>query len=290
VACLVLSIVFIVVAAAFAIALASRQGGSQWNDAFRQVARRFHGVLHPGGWFQHPAVWIRHGEAQCRLSIVRLRGLGDERCLQMTIQQRDLSSRCEMFSHESRQSLLPSLNGLAAVEFDWKAFRRHWHVWTDGGDDVRQLLTDGVRLAIEQLIGPSSGGLAREMTISVSPGWLVVRKISPIPRGHDLEDFVERVCSLSDQLNLAAAAGIEFVAGDVPQLLEDARCGVCGDGLVQDIVVCRRCNTPHHRDCWQYGGGCATYACGGRECFVPAVAPLAEPQWENPVDRRVKPR
>jgi hypothetical protein len=147
-----------------------------------------------------------------------------------------------------------------------------------------------VRLAVQQLDSFQTGGIGQELTISISPGWLVVRKVTAAPRGAVLEEFVQRVCSLADQLNLAAAAGIEFVAGDEPQLLEDARCGVCGDGLVQDVVVCRRCNTPHHRDCWQYGGGCATYACGGRECFVPAIAQLAEPEWERGGSRRIKPR
>jgi hypothetical protein len=121
----------------------------------------------------------------------------------------------------------------------------------------------------------------------------VVRKLWHSPRGSDLEEFVERVCALSDQLNLAAAAGIEFLVSEQPQLLEDARCGVCGDNLASEVVVCRRCNTPHHRECWEYGGGCATYGCGGRECFLPGVAPLAGPHWDGQsaaLDRPLKPR
>jgi hypothetical protein len=64
---------------------------------------------------------------------------------------------------------------------------------------------------------------------------------------------------------------------------------VCGDHLAEEIVICRRCNTPHHRECWQYGGGCATYGCGGRECFVPGVAPLAAPHWEGQFQRAERP-
>jgi sarcosine oxidase delta subunit len=112
------------------------------------------------------------------------------------------------------------------------------------------------------------------------------------PRGVEIEEFVERVCALSDQLNLAAAAGIEFLVSDQAQLLEEAHCGVCGDNLASDLVVCRRCNTPHHRECWHYGGGCATYGCGGRDCAVPGIAPLARPHWDatNALDRSLKPR
>ena len=129
------------------------------------------------------------------------------------------------------------------------------------------------------------------MTISLMPGWVVIRKVWHSPRGADLESFVERALAVSDQISLAVAAGIEFIVGQQPQLLEDARCGVCGESLANEIVVCRRCNTPHHRDCWQFGGGCATYACGSRECTVPAIAPLTNPPFNgSPTDTTHPPK
>jgi len=42
----------------------------------------------------------------------------------------------------------------------------------------------------------------------------------------------------------------------------DARCGICSDELQDPVVVCRRCETPMHRQCWSFTGGCATYGCG----------------------------
>ena len=38
-------------------------------------------------------------------------------------------------------------------------------------------------------------------------------------------------------------------------------CLVCGDGLRAEPVTCRRCHTPHHAECWDYAGGCVTFAC-----------------------------
>ncbi len=29
-------------------------------------------------------------------------------------------------------------------------------------------------------------------------------------------------------------------------------------------VVCTACRTPHHKECWRYNTGCATFACGER--------------------------
>lgn len=288
--CTVIGLIVLVSFLALAVGALSGSRGSDWNQAFGHVARRFHGMLHPGGWFHAPAVWFQHGQAHGRLTISPLRGAGRERVVQFTIQQREIESRAEIFYYQTREALLPPKRGLSPVEFDWEDFRRRWQVLADDGEATRQLLTDGVRLAIDLLWRCPIPG---EMLISLSPGWLVVRKVWYLPRGIDLEGFVERACNLSDQLNLAGAAGIEFVVGDEPQLLQDARCGVCGDGLAGELVVCRRCNTPHHRECWQYGGGCATYGCGGRECLVPSPAPLSAPHWNQaaePSGRPLKPR
>jgi hypothetical protein len=33
--------------------------------------------------------------------------------------------------------------------------------------------------------------------------------------------------------------------------------------IAEDVRVnCRRCGTPHHKDCWEFNGQCSTYACG----------------------------
>jgi hypothetical protein len=55
-------------------------------------------------------------------------------------------------------------------------------------------------------------------------------------------------------------AGLELFA-----LLENrsrSRCGVCGEEPTTRRVQCAKCDTPHHDECWKYGGGCSVYACG----------------------------
>jgi hypothetical protein len=40
-------------------------------------------------------------------------------------------------------------------------------------------------------------------------------------------------------------------------------CRVCSYGVSDaEAVACARCLSPHHRDCWEFTGGCSLYGCG----------------------------
>src|SRR5688572_1813672 len=64
-------------------------------------------------------------------------------------------------------------------------------------------------------------------------------------------------------------------------------CRVCGAPLVHDVVQCSKCETPHHRDCWEYNRGCAIYGCeatkyagaGPSESVERLVIGVREPSW-----------
>lgn len=45
----------------------------------------------------------------------------------------------------------------------------------------------------------------------------------------------------------------------------DVVCPFCACALEGAVVRCRRCETPHHRDCWREAKGCTTYACGEKK-------------------------
>lgn len=52
-----------------------------------------------------------------------------------------------------------------------------------------------------------------------------------------------------------------------------SRCQVCGEALSSKIVViCHRCKTPHHEECWRYNRGCSVYGCGCRTSEMPSPA------------------
>jgi hypothetical protein len=132
--------------------------------------------------------------------------------------------------------------------------------------------------------------------VLIYPGWLVIRKVWESSRAHDLEQFVEHVLGLYDQFQLTKTDGIEFLQADEAQVIDHANCRICGEEMNGEIVICRRCQTPHHRDCWEYAGGCATYGCRETMYLVPRRALPANdpiksaPADESPPGRPSKPR
>lgn len=66
-------------------------------------------------------------------------------------------------------------------------------------------------------------------------------------------------------------------------------CQVCGSHIDEaDLLYCKECSTPHHKDCWYYTNKCSTYNCGSTtavslksDC---AVAPT--PKTEYKMDPR----
>jgi hypothetical protein len=266
----------------FAGSATSRVG--RWNQAFAQVAQHYRGSFASGGWFSEPSVRLMYGLSHGRLSCYSL-GRSGKFVAQMVLEQKEARSRAEMLSRPSTVTLVPSLAGLTQVELEWGRQFARWEVAAADYDAARHLLTDAVRLALDRVwLHP----VPSDTAVSLLPGWIVVRKVWDVPRAADLAQFVELVCSLNDQLQLAGAAGIEFLHSDEAQIIDDAQCSICYEPLADGVVFCVRCKTPHHRDCWEYSGGCSTYGCGTRMFYTPGEAKVVgPPHWD---DAGVKPK
>ena len=57
------------------------------------------------------------------------------------------------------------------------------------------------------------------------------------------------------------------------------QCVVCQKAFQpnDEVVVCPRCKTPHHGDCWREVGGCGSYGC-------PTVAVAVKEEKKGPED------
>lgn len=259
----------------------------RWNRSFAMVARRFGGDWSRGGWFRYPSLRLRYGATHARLAAYRYGGGNGPWCVEMVVHMPEpLAMRCEIGMRTPQRRLGRSSQGLSEIELDWTDFRYNWQVLTDDGDMANLLLSRAVRLQLDQLW---KFPFRSEVSISLFPNWLIIRKVWDSTRPIDLEGFAEASLALYDQLQLARSAGIEFVEGDAPVVLDGAECRICGEQLVRDVVLCRRCKTPHHRDCWEYAGACSTYGCKETQFQFPAMPPPINDE-ATPPEKPAKPR
>jgi hypothetical protein len=243
----------------------------RWNNALAAVAHRFSGSLTRGGWFSNPSLRMPYASTYARLSVYSLPGSTGRKCLEMIVQWNEVDVHMALVPRVTRRQIAVDLRNFQEVAVDWDDFRFRWNLWADHGEEARLLISSGVFAQLERL---SHTPEPSETVVLVYPGWLVVRKVWDSTRTIDLERFVEMSLQLYDQFQLTKTDGIEFVAGDEPQIIDHASCRICGEEMNSEIVICRRCQTPHHRDCWDYNGGCATYGCRETLYLVPRRALL----------------
>jgi hypothetical protein len=98
--------------------------------------------------------------------------------------------------------------------------------------------------------------------LQVRPNHVLVRVNRRIERGPRLVAFAQDGAALVSRLLDVGEPGVRLQATSPA---EEPECQVCGAKMAPaDQVFCRRCRTPHHRDCWEYNQGCSTFGCGER--------------------------
>ena len=97
-----------------------------------------------------------------------------------------------------------------------------------------------------ELYPPAQLSLPRYMTILPNES-----KEEPLLRNNDEQPLLPEEMTMSpgnEQLHLGIS------------------CQICGGPIDEaEEVRCARCDTPHHRDCWQWCGGCSIYGCGSQD-------------------------
>jgi hypothetical protein len=140
------------------------------------------------------------------------------------------------------------------VKTDEAAFDEKFRVQSNSEDLVRSFLgevgrrhvTDLFELPGEPLVFDLSGGVLR------------VLKHDYLEFGPELSRF------LTSCMGVLHATAIKpgEVSFKEAAATSPGCCQVCLAALVDDAVRCAKCRTPHHRECWDYIGGCSIFACG----------------------------
>jgi hypothetical protein len=231
------------------------------NQAYQRFAEARNGEIHNRQLFQSPKVSFVHHGARSLLSVYESGDTNGTLHTQLTTTVPEgWPYRLEVFPQRRPDEAVASPGDIRIgnEEFDGR-----YVVKSNDEKFAREFLDGAARQALEDLRNLLGND---RILVSLNSSRLMVRKESVIATSNDLAVFADLAGRLHDRIELLRqrASGIEILdAPDGAADVESPRCQICGSDIGEDVRVnCRRCGTPHHKDCWEFNGQCSTYACG----------------------------
>lgn len=155
-------------------------------------------------------------------------------------------------------------------------FQKRFFVYSRDLKTVSSLITPPVQHALLQMLTHGRPGdratEAECMSLHSTRGRLTFRKKTNNNDPQEIEKFMRCCLHIFDQMVLGDVEGVTYLENDLT-VIEDVVCPVCSGTIEEDLVLCSSCQSPHCRECWQYNGRCATFACSETD-FVTGGVPL----------------
>lgn len=234
------------------------------DRVWQQLATRYDGSCTPGGLFGYPSVRFTYGDTSVLVDTYSTGGRNPARYTQIHFYWPDTQFRLEVYP-EGVFARIRKFFGMEDIQIGSADFDRQYIINGSDPSEVRTFLSLHVMHAINQL--RASGG-NRDVCVSLVGGRFLVKKHRLTDKYDELQQVVALGLRLYEQALLTRTTGIEFVKEEASLSLDRAVCRICGEPVTHDAAICRRCKTPHHRECWRYYGACSTYGCGETKYVV----------------------
>jgi Prokaryotic RING finger family 1 len=239
--------------------------------AYRQLAARYNGRYESRGLSDTPTVSFSYNGSTVRVGLApTIAGQAGQipRTRVVARFQSGIPFRMEL-APVSRPAPPQPPKGTRLVKLGDPAFDHRFVVQANDQEMARDFLGLPAREAIANLQrGVNDGG----MLVSINPERMLVQIDRNLGvNAEALNWAVQKALVLHDGLiegvSRRVTQGIDIV--DQPATPDDDEgppiCKVCGEPISHGaVIVCSVCNTPHHRDCWEYVGACSIYGCNGK--------------------------
>jgi hypothetical protein len=245
-------------------------GNARCLASYRELAERYHGTLVRTGWRGLPRVSFPYRAAIVTVEALARgpRKLGRGAAVRVRLPWLERAWQLEI-RHPPRLATSAARGPGQPIRWTSDASQGRCAVWGTDAQAACQLLNEVVRWEIERLC---TQPIVSPLSVQFGRGVLDVSKVLTVRRGPELIAIVEMVLDLYDQALLTQTRDITFLEQQSAQVLEQPVCRVCGEVIREGLVFCRRCKTPHHRECWLYVGRCSVFACGESQFREPQVA------------------
>jgi hypothetical protein len=233
------------------------------RQVFQRFGELYDGQMHDRQLFESPKVSFAYHGSRALLSIYESSEATPQLYTQLTFTMpAGWEHRLEVFPQRYREDDVKYLN-VDDIRVGDPEFDPRYVVKSESERFAKEYLDGKSRQAVEDLRNLLGND---RILVSVNSSRLMVRKQSVLASLDDLTAFAELSCALYDRLAVfwQRESGIEILDDAPPEeAVNDPVCQVCGARIPADNrVYCRRCRTPHHKDCWEFNQRCSTYACG----------------------------
>jgi hypothetical protein len=239
--------------------------------AYRLLAARYHGRYESRGLSDTPTVSFIHNGSTVRVGLApTIPGQPDQipRTRVVARFREGIPFRLEL-APAARPAPPQAPKGTRPVKVGYPVFDHAFVVHANDVEMARDFLSPTALGVISNLPrGPNDGG----MLLSINPERMLLQIDRNLGVNFDaLAWAVQEALVLHDRLlegvSRRVAQGIDIV--DKADGRDEDRgppvCKVCGEPIANGaVIVCAACNTPHHRDCWEYVGACSIYGCNGK--------------------------
>jgi hypothetical protein len=245
-------------------------GGARYR-AYRLLAARYHGRYESRGLSDTPTVSFNHNGSTVRVGLApTIVGQPNQipRTRVVARFRTGIPFRLEL-APSARPAPPQAPRGTQVVKIGDPEFDRGFVVQANDREMARDFLSPSARGVIANLQrGVHAGG----MLVSINPERMLVQIDRNLGQSAEaLAWAVEKALILHDEIidgvSRRIKEGIAIVdeAGPVVDDEGPPICKVCGEPISGgEAIVCSVCNTPHHRDCWEYVGACSIYGCNGK--------------------------
>ncbi len=247
---LVVTIVFVCFIVASILVIRASLALGKSKKLFQQLASRYGGNV--VNRFR-PKMWFRYGSTMGVVNRAR-HPIHKEQTV-LTVSWPDKKFRFDIGTPDSS---IRENRHCEKLDSEEVGFTHSLNVRTNDLDEFAEMFNHGVRWKVDQLVDLLN---VQSLQVSLANGKLKINKPGRIREFQQLDDVVRLSLELYDQMLLSKSEGIEFVDDAEAKILGDVKCPICSEDVIDDMVICIRCKTPHCRDCWQYNGHCATFAC-----------------------------
>lgn len=232
------------------------------NRTYSSVVARMGGTLRKGNLLRKPAVDLVYSGLSVNITVFTSTGRRDDKYMtQFRISWPDPTLRCSLYPDRGLYRV-SKLIGLKDIKIGDSAFDRRYIIMGPNETLIRELLSAPVRHHINALYGFRGTNHAY---LQFGGGQLVIKKRGLLKHPHTMLRFVDLCLAIVDSAIILHSGDIQFLEGTMEiaeVVIDEAYCQICGESATSDVVFCKSCATPHHRDCWEYYGSCSTYGCG----------------------------